>query len=129
MLFAKRLERKVDASTAQLVRVENKLSQISEENDRLIGQNASFVYHITELEKRCAALVEAKTALEKENHVLKGEREKAFAELEALKDELTALKEKAGAVPAAPSESKKDTKSSSELVDTWKNGEGVDAWR
>lgn len=108
MLFAKRLERKVDSNTAHLVKIENGILAAGKRNEELAKMNAMLLEDVLTLKRDKAALNEKNAALRKENEELR-------ASLEAAK-------------ASAPGAIDEDKKTSSELVDEWRNGKGAEAW-
>ena len=108
MFFAKRLERKVDSNTARLVKIENGILAVGKRNEELAKMNAKLLEGVLTLERDKAALNEKNAALRKENEELR-------ASLEAAK-------------ASAPGAADGDKKTSSALVDEWRNGKGAEAW-
>jgi len=108
MLFAKRLERKVDGATKLLVSIENELSEVGKRNGELAELNAALLGDVMRLEREKAAL-----------------EEKCEALTSRLAEKSAELAARAGA-PGAPV--KEDGATASELVNKWRNGEGADAW-
>ena len=120
MLFAKRMERKLDTVLSVLEQASGHLERIERKVDAVFARAGDELKH-----------------LKKKNEVLEGEKKEALALAEELEREKNSLLEVARVLDSENSELKsqkhipakdQDALTTSALVGEWKNGKGAEAW-